>query len=555
MNRPLVLIIRDGWGIGPHYAGNAVTQAKTPNMSRLAAEYPRCVLDCAGEEVGVRAGSQGSSEVGHLNMGAGRVVEQEVLRVDKAIASGDLWKTPGLVQAVEDCKSNGTKLHLMCLVQDQGVHATEDHLYSFLEFATREGLTDVCVHFFGDGRDTPPRSALVYLDRLEKKIAEYGVGRVASVIGRYYAMDRGENWELTKVAYDALVHGTGLTAASARAAIEEAYARADAQIARGDADEEHRPESDEFIRPTLIAGDDGAPVGLIEPGDVVIHLNYRQDRAIQLTRAFIEDDFTEFDRGPLPDVTYMGLTRYYDEFPYALVAPMNMSNLLSEVLGRNGLRQLRISEYQKFRHCTSFFNGKVIEPFPMEDRVQVESISIPENEQPEMSARPVTELVVTAVEQGISALRAAAEVRSDTAVEFDAATASDPGRLDETYDVIVLNFANCDMVGHTGVLEAGIKAVETVDECVGKVVDAVLKRDGIALVTADHGNAEQMIGADGSAQTAHSTSDVEFILASNDAGGYELRERGILADVALTMLDLLNIDPPPEMTAHTLIKH
>jgi len=444
----------------------------------------------------------------------------------------------------------------MGLVQDQGVHAVEDHLYAFIEFAASQGVKDVCVHFFADGRDTLPRSALVYLERLEKKFAEYGVGRVASVMGRYYAMDRGENWERTKQAYDAMLQGVGRTAQSAREAIELAYERADAQTAADKIEGDDPPETDEFIQPTLIVGDDGKPAGLIEPGDAVIHTNYRQDRAIQLARAFVEEGFDKFDRGPVPDVTYMGLTRYYDDFPYALVPPMDMSNLLSEVLGRHGLWQLRISEYQKFRHCTSFFNGKRIEPFPMEDRVQVDSISIPENEQPEMSAYPVTELVLAAVEQGIAALRQAAESRDDTAVEFDAPAADAAERLRDTYDVIVLNYANCDMVGHTGVIEAAVKAVETVDTCVGRVVEAVLKRDGIALITADHGNVEQMLDPEtGGIQTAHTTNDVEFLLVSNDAARHTLRERGILADIAVTILDLLGIEPPQEMTAQSLIKH
>ena len=548
MNKPLMLLIRDGWGIGTGTQGNAIAAAKTPCTDSLLSKYPNCTLQASGQGVGVRPGSQGSSEVGHLNMGAGRIVEQEILRVDNLIRTGELFENPLFVKAVEKCKTEGKKFHLMGLVQDEGVHAMHEHLFAFLKVLGKAGVKDVCVHFFGDGRDTPPQSALTYLDELESKIAEYKVGRVATVMGRYWPMDRAENWNRTEKAYRAMVNGEGLTARSAREAIKEAYKRAEKQRLTGD----DIIETDEFISPTVIVDESDKPVGLIEPGDAVLHFNYRQDRALQMTKAFVEDDFTEFNRGARLDINYMGLTRYYDEFEFGLAAPMNMSHLLGEVLANNNLTQLRIAEFQKFRHVTSFFNGKIIEPFAGEDRIQVDSITIPENQKPEMSAYEVTELVLTAVTDGISAVRKKAQTTEGVTLEL---SAGDKGGSDDTYDVIVLNYANCDMVGHTGVFDAAVKAVETVDECTGKVIDAVLARDGILLVTADHGNAEKMLDPKtGNPHTAHTTLNVEFILVSNNADRYKLTESGILADVAPTMLQLLDIEKPAEMTAKSLIK-
>jgi len=555
MAKPLVLIIRDGWGIAPDSPGNAVTQADTPRMDKLLAEHPNCVLQASGTAVGVRAGSQGSSEVGHLNMGAGRIVKQEVVRVDELIESGELFKIPRLTEAVEHCKATGKKFHLMGLVQDQGVHAMQEHLFALLGFLAREGVENVFIHFFGDGRDTPPRSALTYLGQLEEVIAECGVGQVASVMGRYYSMDRTGNWGRTECAYNAMMYGAGLTAGSAREAIEKAYARADAELERrhGSDEEDRLLETDEFIRPTLIVGADGKCPGLIEAGDVVFHTNYRQDRAIQLTNAFVEDDFDHFHRGARPDVTYIGMTRYYDEFTYELISPMNMANLLGDILGRNGLRQLRLAEFQKFKHVTSFFNGKLLAPFDLEDRIKVDSITIPEDQKPEMSAYEVAELAECAINNGISAVRKMA-LDMDVAHLESPETLDGAEQIDDTYDVIIINYANGDMVGHTGVLSAAIKAIETVDECTGRVVDAALARGGTALITADHGNSEQMLDPEtGATTTAHTLSDVEFVLVSADDGDMHLKERGKLADIAPTMLHLLGVDIPAEMTADNLI--
>lgn len=546
--KPVVLLIRDGWGIGDGSSGDAVAAAKTPGVDHLLKNYPFCTLSAAGEPVGVRAGGQGSSEVGHLNMGAGRIVEQEIVRVDRMIESGDLFKAPLFVKAIENCIKNNTALHFMGLVQNQGVHAVQDHLHAFLEFVKKAGVKKVFVHFFADGRDTPPQSALKFLQKLEDKMADLGVGQVASVMGRYYAMDRGKNWDRTQIAFEAFIHGIGKKAQSAEHAINSAYERA-----KNQQDQDSPPETDEFIKPTLITDKNNQCIGLICPGDSVIHTNFRQDRAIQLVNAFVEPNFTEFDRGPIPDVLFAGLTRYYDEFEYAIIPPMNMENLLGQVLGDHGLWQLRISEYQKYRHVTSFFNGKMVAPFEREDRVLVDSITIPENRQPEMSAYIVTEIVLEAINKNIKALRKKAQETDKTTL---AASKSEPDSVDrftETYDLIIINFANCDMVGHTGDFEAAIKAVEVVDECVKKVCDAVLARDGVVMVTADHGNAEQMTDhKTNGPHTAHTINDVHFILVSNFAA-YNLVEHGKLSDIALTILDVLDIPPPSEMTASTLL--
>ncbi len=561
MNRPLVLVIRDGWGIGkPDDPGNAVAAAHTPVIDKLLATCPHTILGCAGEDVGLTPGSQGSSEVGHLNMGAGRIVEQEVVRIDKRIRDGSFFTDPKLIGAIENCKRRGSKLHLMGLVQDQGVHAMDTHLYALLELAHRHNLKQTYVHFFSDGRDTPPRSALIYLERLESKMAELGVGKVASVMGRYYAMDRDRNWARTRLAYVALTEGEGLYAPSARAAIEGAYRRADEAIREAKAsgrEIEGIIETDEFIRPTLVVDGDGKPIATIEDADSVIFFNYRQDRAVQLTMAFVEDefDFPDFHRPKKLDIYFLGMTRYYDTFTNYVIPPMDMSNILGGVLAANGLWQLRISETQKFRHVTSFFNSKREEPFAGEDRILVDSPKVPEEHKPEMSAYEVTQMVVDAITNGIAHVRDLAKQTEHVTLYLAPPLPSPPERLSDTYDVIILNFVNGDMVGHTGVFEAAVKAIETVDECVGKVVDAVLERDGIVLVTSDHGNAEQMIDPKtGKPQTAHTTNDVEFIFVANRTEGVRLRKRGILSDIAPTMLELLKIPIPREMTAQSLFE-
>jgi len=548
--KPLVLLIRDGWGVGDGSSGDAVAAAKTPAIDNLLKKYPFCRLAAAGEPVGVRAGGQGSSEVGHLNMGAGRIVEQEIVRADNMIKSGELFKAPVFVKAIENCIKNNSALHFLGLVQDQGVHAVQDHLHAFLEFAQKAGVKKIFVHFFTDGRDTPPKSALKFLEKLEHKMAQIGAGQVASVMGRYYAMDRGKNWDRTKIAFDALIYGKGLKAKSAKEAISSAY-----ECAENKQNQDALPKTDEFISPTLITDKNDNCIGLICPGDSVIHANFRQDRAIQLTKAFCEPDFKEFDRGgPLPNVFFAGLTRYYDEFENAIIPPMNMENLMGQVLGDNGMWQLRIAEFQKYRHVTSFFNGKRIAPFAREDRVLVDSITIPENQQPEMSAYIVTDIALDAINKNINALREKAKATDKATLEASKTEPVKSDRFTRKYDLIIMNLANCDMVGHTGDFKAAVKAVEVVDECVKKICDAVLANDGVLMVTADHGNAEQMLDPKTNApQTAHTINDVHFILVSNKAG-YKLVEHGKLADIALTILDTLDIPAPSEMTASTLIK-
>ncbi|MDR4507359.1 MAG: 2,3-bisphosphoglycerate-independent phosphoglycerate mutase [Candidatus Brocadiaceae bacterium] len=558
MVKPLVLIIRDGWGIGDkNHSGNAVARAKTPNTDSFLSKYPNTCLGASGEDVGIVPNAQGSSEVGHLNIGAGRIVEQEISRLNRMLTDGTFFSNPRLLGIIENCKKRNASLHLMGLVQDQGVHATEEHLYALLKLARQREFFNVFIHFFSDGRDTPPQSAIKYLEYLEGYMKDIGVGAIASIIGRYYAMDRDRNWDRTRLAYEALTSGKGLRAASAREAIESAYSRVNTMIHGGKTTEgksDTLVETDEFIRPTLITDKNKIPIGCVRPKDSVIFFNYRQDRAVQLSMAFVEEDFKQFDRGPRLDIDFLGFTQYYDSFQYSLIPPMDMSNILGEVLSKHGLWQLRISETQKFAHVTSFLNSKKEEPFDREDRILVDSPKVPEASQPEMSAYEVTEIVLKAIKDGIGAVRKYAKGKDNVTIYESVAPFSDRERLNSTYDVIILNFVNGDMVGHTGDFNAAVKAIEVVDECVGKVVRASLASDGIILITADHGNAEQMIDQKtGGPMTSHSLNDVEFIYIANKYNGVKLVDRGILSDIAPTMLEILKIEQPPEMTAQSLI--
>jgi len=543
---PVVLLIRDGWGIGKDGPGNAVLAAKTPIADRLLHTAPRTTLEAAGEAVGLRAGVMGSSEVGHLNMGAGRIVKQEMVRVDEALKDGSLFEVERFRTLVDHCLQTDAAFHLMGLVQDQGVHAEQAHLHAILRYLASRGIQKVFVHFFSDGRDTPPRSALTFVKRLEKLLAELGIGAVASVMGRYYGMDRASNWDRTELAFRALVLGEGKRAQSATEAVESAYTRADA----GEKDSEQPLESDEFIFPTLIVDKSDEPIGLIREGDAVLHFNYRQDRAIQLTRAFVEADFALFAVAYRPAVVYAGLTKYYDEFPYNILEPLSMKGLLGEVLSNLGIPQLRISEYQKFRHVTSFFNGKRIASFPLEDRVMVPSITIPENLKPEMSAYETTKLAEAAILGGRTALRKTAAGMEGLVCSF----CDDDTHGADRYPFIAINLANCDMVGHTGVFDAAVRAVEVVDECCGRIMAAVERVNGIVLITADHGNVEEMLDVEGNVQTAHSLNDVDAFLLRDDGERVVLRSHGILSDVAPTILELLGIECPAEMTAQSLIQ-
>jgi 2,3-bisphosphoglycerate-independent phosphoglycerate mutase len=513
--RPVCVIVRDGWGHRNDPGGNAVSAAETPNVDSYLRDYPWTILDSSGEAVGLPAGYQGSSEVGHLNMGAGRIVVQELRRIDDAIRDGSLFREPKWTGLLEEWKSRKGRLHLLGLLQDQGVHAHQDQLFRIAGEARRafpEG--EIVFHPFLDGRDTPPRSCLGFLNALEGVMKRIGGCTVGTVMGRYYAMDRAGNWGLTDQAYRDIVHAEGTEAATAREAVESAYGG----LRTPDGVEMF----DEYIPPSRIGGYPG-----MEEGDCVVHTNYRQDRAMQLTRAFVDPGYPG-QAGERPAVRYLGLTRYYDEFEDFLIPPIDsdggMESLLGEVLARKGLRQIRIAETQKYRHVTSFFNGKATTPYEGETDVEVKSRFDPATfaSHPEMEAFAVTDELLARL-----------------------------GR--ERYDFILVNYANCDMVGHTGDFEAAKKAVQVVDECVGRVVEKLLELDAHVLITADHGNAEQMVIPGTSAtQTSHTVCPVELIYVARDSSGKRLIPRGKLSDIAPTVLSLMGLEIPKEMTADVL---
>lgn len=508
--RPVVLMILDGYGLNDKVEGNAIAQAKTPVMDQLMKECPWVRGNASGMAVGLPEGQMGNSEVGHLNMGAGRIVYQELTRITKEIQDGTFFENPALVKAVENCKKNGSALHLMGLLSDGGVHSHNTHLYALLELARRHGLEKVFVHCFLDGRDTPPASGREYAEALNKEMEKIGVGRIASVMGRYYAMDRDNNYDRVKLAYDAMTKGEGLTAACGICAIQESY---------------DRKETDEFVKPTVVV-EDGKPVATVQDGDSVIFFNFRPDRAREITRAFCDDDFKGFDRGARRQITYVCFSDYDPTIPNKDVAfhKIAVTNTFGEWLAANNLKQARIAETEKYAHVTFFFNGGVEAPNPGEDRILVNSPKdvATYDLKPQMSAPEVCEKLCAAI-------------RSDK------------------YDVIVINFANPDMVGHTGVLPAAIKAIETVDECVGKAVAAVKEVGGVMFICADHGNAEQLIDYEtGEPHTAHTTNQVPFVLVNYDEG-YGLREGGCLADIIPTLIEIMGMKQPAEMTGKSLL--
>lgn len=515
--RPVVLIIRDGWGINPSDEGNAVKAANTPNIDSYLRDYPWTTLACSGEPVGLPDGYQGSSEVGHLNIGAGRIVVQELKRIDDGLRKGDLFDVPKWSELVEAWKSNGGRLHLLGLLQDEGVHAHQEHLFKIMRRARRENPDgDIVLHPFLDGRDTPPHSTKEYLAKLVQVMDEVGGCKIGTMMGRYYAMDRSQNWRLTDVAYHTLVCAEGRPMDDPMAAVDASYAN--------DKTPDGEDMFDEYIPPHCMESFDG-----IKDGDCVLHTNYRQDRAIQLTLAFCADNY-EGDRKVWPKVTYVGLTRYFDEFENYMMGPMNtgggMDKLLGEVVASAGLRQLRIAETQKFRHVTSFFNGKSTKPFDGEDQVDIPSRFDPSSfgTHPEMEAYNLTDAILTRLQ-------------------------------DNPYAFVVINFANGDMVGHTGQFAAAKKAIEIVDECVGKVTERVLALDGHVLITADHGNSELMKDPEtGMVKTSHTLFPVEFIHVARDAHDRPLVERGKLSDIAPTVLELLGLSVPEQMTAVSLFK-
>lgn len=503
MKKPLILMILDGFGIAPA-EGNAIKAANKPNLDRLFSSNPVTQIGASGMDVGLPDGQMGNSEVGHTNIGAGRVVYQELTRITKSIQDGDFFENEALSKAMDNALENGTSLHIMGLLSNGGVHSHNTHLYGILEMAKRKGLSKVYVHAFLDGRDVPPSSGKDFVAECCEKMKEIGVGKIATVMGRYYAMDRDNRWERVSKAYEAMVYGEGNKASNAVEAVEKSYAD---------------DVTDEFVVPAVIEGGE-----TIKANDSVVFYNFRPDRAREITRTFVDPDFNGFERrnGFFP-LAYVCMTQYDATMPNVEVAfkPQSLKNTFGEYISDKGLTQLRIAETEKYAHVTFFFNGGVEKQYENEDRILVKSPAVATYDlQPEMSAYEVTDKLVAAIEAG-------------------------------KYDVIILNFANCDMVGHTGVFEAAVKAVEAVDTCVGKVTDAIAKMNGVALITADHGNADKMVDDDGEPFTAHTTNPVPFCVV-----GYpcKLRTGGKLADIAPTMLEILNLEQPAEMSGQSLIE-
>ena len=506
--RPVVLMVLDGYGLNDNPEGNAIAMAKTPVMDSLMKDYPFVKGAASGLAVGLPDGQMGNSEVGHMNIGAGRIIYQDLTRITKAIEDGDFFENKGLLTAIENCKKNNSDLHLWGLLSDGGVHSHITHLYGLLEMAKKHGLTNVYVHAFLDGRDTPPASGKDYIEQLEAKMQEIGVGKIASISGRYYAMDRDNNWDRIQKAYDSLVSGTGVQATDAVKAMEASYADG---------------VTDEFVLPTVITDEAGKPVSVVKENDSVIFFNFRPDRAREITRAFCDDAFTGFERPFIP-LTYVCFKDYDETIPNKIIAfeKESIKNTFGEFLAAQGKKQLRLAETEKYAHVTFFFNGGVEEPNEGEDRILVKSPKVATYDmKPEMSAYEVTDELLSRLDSG-------------------------------KYDVVILNFANCDMVGHTGVFDAAVKAVEAVDTCVGKVVEKVLSMKGTVLLTADHGNADRMYEEDGSPFTAHTTNPVPFILVNADPS-YTLREGGCLADIAPTLIELMGMEQPKEMTGKSLL--
>ncbi|MBS5214245.1 MAG: 2,3-bisphosphoglycerate-independent phosphoglycerate mutase [Clostridiales bacterium] len=507
--KPTVLMILDGYGLNNKEQGNAVAEGKTPVMDKLMAECPFVKGYASGMDVGLPDGQMGNSEVGHLNMGAGRIVYQELTRITKEIQDGDFFKNEALLDAVRNAKEHDSALHMYGLLSDGGVHSHNTHLYALLELAKREGLKKVYVHCFLDGRDTPPASGKDFVQELTDKMAEIGIGEIATVMGRYYAMDRDNRWDRVELAYKAMVCGEGLTAESGVEAVENSYAE---------------DKTDEFVVPTVIMKN-GAPTAKIQDNDSIIFFNFRPDRAREITRAFCCDDFTGFERGERLNVAYVCFSEYDVTIPNKEVAfkKVVITNTFGEFLAAHHLKQARIAETEKYAHVTFFFNGGVEEPNEGEDRILVKSPKVATYDlKPEMSAYEVCDKFVEAIKSG-------------------------------KYDVIITNFANPDMVGHTGIEEAAIKAVEAVDECVGRVVDAIKEVDGQLFICADHGNAEQLVDYEtGAPFTAHTTNPVPFILVNYDPA-YTLREGGCLADIAPTMIEMMGMEQPKEMTGKSLL--
>ncbi len=504
MKKPLALIIMDGFGDRREESGNAIRAASTPNLDRIFAENPRTDIGASGMDVGLPEGQMGNSEVGHTNIGAGRVVYQELTRITKAIDEGTVYQNPVLTEAMESAKAKGTALHLMGLLSDGGVHSHQRHLYGLLEMAKRHGLQRVYIHCFMDGRDTPPSSGKDYIQALLRETERIGVGRIATISGRYYAMDRDNRWERVEKAYDAMVNGRGTQEADPVKVMADSYAAG---------------VTDEFVVPTVCD-----PAGTIGAEDSVVFINFRPDRAREITRSLVDPEFAGFarEKGLLP-LCYVCMTQYDATMPGVRVAfpPQSLKDTFGQYISDRGLTQLRIAETEKYAHVTFFFNGGGEAPCPGEDRALIPSPKVATYDlKPEMSAFEVTDEVIGRLESG-------------------------------KYDVIILNYANCDMVGHTGVFEAAVKAVETVDQCVGRMVAKIQELGGAALITADHGNADQMWDEEGKPFTAHTTNPVPFVAVGT--GAKALRDGGRLADIAPTMLEVLGLPQPQEMDGRSLL--
>ena len=508
--KPVVLMVLDGYGLNDKTEGNAIAMADTPVMDKLMVEYPFVKGNASGMAVGLPEGQMGNSEVGHMNIGAGRIIYQDLTRITKDIEDGTFFENKVLLQAMDNCKKNNSDLHLWGLLSDGGVHSHNSHLYGLLEMAKKNGLEKVYVHAFLDGRDTPPASGKDYVAELEAKMKEIGVGKVASLSGRYYAMDRDNNWDRVKMAYDSLVTGEGVKATDAVQAMADSYAN---------------DKTDEFVLPTVITDEKGEPLSLVKNGDSVIFFNFRPDRARELTRAFCDDKFEGFEREFL-DTTFVCFKDYDETIPNKLIAfeKEEIKNTFGEFLAANGKKQLRLAETEKYAHVTFFFNGGVEDPNTDEFRLLVNSPKdvATYDLKPEMSAPEVGMDLVEAIKS-------------------------------DKYDVIIINFANPDMVGHTGVIPAAVKAVERVDSLVGEAVEAVKDVDGVLFICADHGNAEKMVDYEtGAPHTAHTTNPVPFILVNADPS-WKLREGGCLADIAPTLIEVMGLEQPKEMTGNSLI--
>ncbi|MCM3602493.1 2,3-bisphosphoglycerate-independent phosphoglycerate mutase [Robertmurraya korlensis] len=506
---PVALIILDGFALRGERMGNAVAQSNKPNFDRFWNSYPHAQLIASGEAVGLPEGQMGNSEVGHLNIGAGRIVYQSLTRVNVSIREGEFERNETFLNAINHVKKNGTNLHLFGLLSDGGVHSHIQHLFALLKLAAEEGVKNVYVHAFLDGRDVAPQSAGDFIKQTEEKMKEYGVGQFATISGRYYSMDRDKRWERVEKSYRAMVYGEGPAYSSAMDVVEDSY---------------NNGIFDEFVLPSVLKKENGEPVATISDNDAVIFYNFRPDRAIQISNTFTNKDFRSFDRGDKhpQHLNFVCLTHFSETVDgYVAFEPTNLDNTLGEVLSQNNLSQLRIAETEKYPHVTFFMSGGREAEFPGEKRILINSPKVATYDlQPEMSAYEVTDALVKEIEE-------------------------------DNFDAIILNYANPDMVGHSGMLEPTIKAIETVDECLGRVVDLIIKKGGTAIITADHGNADEVVTLEGNPMTAHTTNPVPVIVTKE---GVELREDGILGDLAPTMLELLNVAQPAEMTGKTLLK-